>query len=442
MRSLKDIREHVTTMNRKVLLTGGVLATIGVSALLGGAISEFVISRSEVEQMLSKQISSLEQKLTHQETQYEKDIAELSAANEGVQATYFELNDEIEMLDEKVTDQRFLLSHAALQIIKAKGEQPEYDWDRFLRRTPEARKYFPYLLDAVEKYKDTWPVDPMFALAILKQESRFGRHIVSKAGALGDAQFIESTWNYVSRARAREPYTWKSGRRQYSIARDLRSDARVARDAFLGRMLRRVDLTSSSHEVKEQLMSNFNSNAWRLESHYRLLADAEDRVARGDEAFEIYKQEIKQAMSRVPEIEREARARQRAEDEMIYLSGVRPLKTDDEKKLEVDLAVNHHIMQIDPRLSPMLFTDALVKHLAELFLHFNGDERFVASRYNASMEALRRSVRSVGGVGIPLLDETQNYVNMVYVYRAMFAYDAGVTDKTFGMTCCSRYAER
>ena len=46
--------------------------------------------------------------------------------------------------------------------------------------------------------------DPDIALAILKQESDFGRYVVSKAGALGDAQFIESTGRRYG-LRAQEP---------------------------------------------------------------------------------------------------------------------------------------------------------------------------------------------------------------------------------------------
>ncbi|MFH1064584.1 MAG: transglycosylase SLT domain-containing protein [Candidatus Woesearchaeota archaeon] len=441
--TLNNIKEYVTTMNRKLLLTGGFLATLGAGAFIGHVTSDiYSPSKVELKRDHAQQISQLEQKIEDQQKEHTQEIAELSAVNAGAQSWYFELEDEVQMLDEKVTDQKFLLAHAVLQIIKAKGEQPEYDWDRFLRRQPEARKYFPYLIDAVKKYKDIWPVDPMFALAILKQESRFGTRIVSDAGALGDAQFIESTWNDVSRVRASEPYTWKAGRRQYAIAKSLRDDAKEVRDVFIGRMVRGLDLTLPSSKVKEQLATNFNSNSWRLESYYHMLDDAEKRKAEGDEAFKIYSDEITLALSQVPKVEKEVRARQKIEAETIYITEVRPQKTDEEKRLEVDLAVNHYLMQIDPRLSPMLFTDALVKHLAELFFKFNGDERFVASRYNASMEALRRSVRSVGGIGIPLIDQTQDYVNMVYVYRAMLAYDAGITDKTFQITCCSNYAER
>jgi hypothetical protein len=131
------------------------------------------------------------------------------------------------------------------------------------------------------------------------------------------------------------------------------------------------------------------------------------------------------------------------EDALIRVSGVRPERTQVERDVDVQLAVNDALAQIDPRLSPMLFTDALVHHLADLFREFKGDERLVAARYNASRRAMEAAVAGVGGgVGIPLLDETQDYVNRVFVLRAYFAVDGGVVPDTLDLSCCARFARR
>ena len=109
----------------------------------------------------------------------------------------------------------------------------------------------------------------------------------------------------------------------------------------------------------------------------------------------------------------------------------------------MQLAVNDYLARVDPRLAPIYFVDALVHHLADLFREFKGDRRLVASRYNASRRAMEAAVERVGGgVGIPLIDETQDYVNKIIAHHAFLASDAGVTAVRTKSSCCVRLAAR
>lgn len=377
----------------------------------------------------------LERHMAELEQEHEAEIATLSAENQALAERNRELGAEI-------ADVEFLVAHATLELRDARGAPPDYDMERFLRHNPEARKYFPYLTDAVKRYEEIWPVDPMFALAILKQESDFGRFVVSKAGALGDAQFIESTARHYG-LDVREPWTWKNGRRSYNLAAQARKAARQARDEFLRGMERGLEPEASERSNREQLTRSFGRFAGELARYYDLMEQASRLTAEADEAFREYEAEIDRGIEYAREVERRERARVQREDALIRVSGVRPERTQAERDVDVQLAVNDALAQIDPRLSPMLFTDALVHHLAELFYEFKGDERLVAARYNASRRAMEAAVAGVGGgVGIPLLDETQDYVNRVFVLRAYFAVDGGVVPETLDLSCCARFARR
>lgn len=342
----------------------------------------------------------------------------------------------------QVADLTFLTAHATTMLRGTLKETPAYDLDSFLRRNPEARRYFPYLLDAVTRYEAIWPVDPMFALAILKQESNFGEQVVSRAGALGDAQFIATTAARYG-LRAKEPRAWQQGRQSFRLAEDKRRAAREVRDLYLREV--RADVASSAGRVdqRDKLTRNVARHVARLGQYYALLDEADRLEARGQEAYAAYKADIELALQSARALERDVRDRLAREEELIAISGVRSIKAADEKEIEVQLIVNDYLAQVDPRLSPILFTDALVHHLADLFREFNGDERLVASRYNASRRAMEQAVESVGGgVGIPMIAETQAYVNRVVTLRAFFAIDAGVLDNHLGVSCCTRIAKR
>ena len=372
---------------------------------------------------------SARDQLAELETRHAVEIAELSREN-------LALAEQYRGLEDRVADLEFMVGHAS---VRNRAEAPEYDFERFLRRNPQAQKYFPYLLDAVARYDHIWAVDPMFALAILKQESDFGRHLVSHAGALGDAQFIASTGRRYG-LEAREPYSWTSGRRSFSRAASERREARAIRDRFLASVA--PDLDGPGHEVRARLKLSVERHVGDLHAYYQRLAVAEDLQRRGYEAYREYRREIDMVLAHARELERDVRARQRREAELIRVSGIRAPKSREELDVEVRLIVNDYLASVDERLSPMLLTDALVHHLADLHQEFHGDRRLVASRYNASRRAMEAAVASIGGgVGIPLLDETQDYVNRVVAYHAFFAVDGGVFDQS-GVNCCTRYAIR
>ena len=344
-----------------------------------------------------------------------------------------QLQSDHQEIQEEMADMRFMMGHTSLQLSRALGEFPTYDIDTFLQRNPRAKKYFPYLLNAVNKYREKWPVDPMFALAILKQETDFGRFIVSKAGALGDAQFIESTARRYG-LDVQEPGDWKRGRQYYSRARESWSSARNERNRFLAHMA--PYLSPETRASRDQARHAFDRYVDELRGYYRFNQVAQHHYATAEEAFEIYSRTIDAAVRKVEAIERETRHRLRREADLLEASGLRYPKTLDEIDTEVRLVINDHLAQVDPRLSPILAVDALVRHLADLFYEFKGDERLVAARYNASRQSMEAAVADLGGVGIPRFSETQDYVNRVHVLQALLAMDAGVVIDPL-MSCCT-----
>jgi hypothetical protein len=367
-------------------------------------------------------------RLARAEARHAAEVEELGRGNREL----VEINGQ---LGDRIADLEFMVGHAEARAREV-DELPDYDFERFLRRNPEARKYFPYLTDAVERYDPIWPVDPMFALAILKQESNFGRHVVSRAGALGDAQFIASTGRRYG-LDAREPYSWVAGRRRFSEAAAVRRDARILRDRFLANV--EPDLEGPAHEVRARLKLAMERRVGDLHGYYERLARAEALQREGEEAFQEYQREIDMALDEARRIEREVRARQSREAELIRVTGIRSSKSREERDVEVQLIVNDFLAGVDARLSPMLLTHALVHHLADLHEEFHGDRRLVASRYNASRRSMEAAVASIGGgVGIPLLDETQDYVNRVVTYHAFFAMDGGVFNRVRGTQLAAR----
>lgn len=408
-------------------MTPNNLALLIISTALGLLfLSNFDIRANEYDSNPRHHLAELAR--THSD-----EIASLSAET-------IHLQEIISQQDQEIHHLTFMVGHATLQLQQTVGGPPDYDFKRFLRRNPGARKYFPYLLDAAAKYRHIWPVDPVFALAILKQESDFGRYVVSKAGALGDAQFIESTARRY-RLNVHEPWNWKNGRANYRRAAEIRRAARGDRNRFIAAMEKAIDGSDSRSDGIERLTQSFPKQVWRLERYYSQMADAEKAQQRGDDEYESYKSYIKGAQSDARLIEKRLRERHLREVKLIRTSGLRADKTDAEHDIELRLAVNDHLAQIDPRLSPILLVDALVHHLADLFVEFKGDGRLVASRYNASRRAMEAAVaRAGGGVGIPLLDETQNYVNKVTVFHAFLAMDAAIRPRELGFSCCAHLA--
>ncbi|OGQ87685.1 MAG: hypothetical protein A2289_24535 [Deltaproteobacteria bacterium RIFOXYA12_FULL_58_15] len=351
-----------------------------------------------------------------------------------------ELQNHLHALEDENADLVFMLGHATLQLKSAQQETPSYDFERFLRYNPEARKYMPYLSNAIDKYEDTWPVDPMFALAIMKQESNFGEHIVSKAGALGDAQFIEATGRRYG-LHSNEPWSWKNERQKFVQAGNKRRLARESRDRFLDKIGIGLDVNTGRPEKGRHLAMNFERNVAHLIDYFDLLREASQLEAEGDQAYRVYRNEIYMALDHARDLEQETRQRLQREETLMSVSGVGAPRTPAQRETAVQLVVNDYLNQVDPRLSPMMVTDALVHHLADLFQEFKGDKRLVASRYNASRRAMEASVASVGGgVGIPLIYETQNYVNRVVALQAFFAMDAGILDDTLRVS--RSYASR
>ncbi|MFC1610793.1 transglycosylase SLT domain-containing protein [Myxococcota bacterium] len=411
-------------MNRAVFA-----ATAGGTFALGLVIGSFGFSPVSIEARLC------EERLSEQEGLHRLEIGTLSEENVTLAA-------EAQRLDEEIADLEFLGAHATLLLKQGRGDPPDYDLERFLRKNPEAGIYFPYLLFAIEKHERKWPVDPMFALAILKQESDFGRHIVSKAGALGDAQFIESTARRYGLA-VQEPWTWKKGRRSYRLAGEKRRAARELRNRILASVGLSFDSKAPARVKREQVRRRMANRLRELVEYYDLMADSERLDAVANDAYREYRREITKAVAHAHNVGKQARERLLREDDLARRSGVRRPRTLQEREAEVQLIINDELAQIDPRLSPMLFTEALVHHLADLFWEFKGDRRLVAARYNASRRAMEAAVAPLGGgVGIPLIYETQNYVNRVFTLQSFFAVDAGVLNNNLGIGCCSQYTGR
>ncbi len=58
---------------------------------------------------------------------------------------------------------------------------------------PKAKKYMHYILDACEKNKETYPVDPALFMSLIKAESEFKQFAISSVGAAGLCQLMPST---------------------------------------------------------------------------------------------------------------------------------------------------------------------------------------------------------------------------------------------------------
>ena len=73
------------------------------------------------------------------------------------------------------------------------AENPYSHLEVIATEFPEAEKYIPLVLEAVDKHKETFNVDPVLFLGLIKQESGFGKCLISAMGAAGPVQFMPST---------------------------------------------------------------------------------------------------------------------------------------------------------------------------------------------------------------------------------------------------------
>jgi len=58
---------------------------------------------------------------------------------------------------------------------------------------PRAQRYIPFVVEAVEKHRRVFYVDPVLFLGLIKRESNFGTNLISPVGAAGPVQFMPST---------------------------------------------------------------------------------------------------------------------------------------------------------------------------------------------------------------------------------------------------------
>lgn len=72
------------------------------------------------------------------------------------------------------------------------GEQYDH-LEAIASEYPEVLRYIPLVVDAAEKHKGTFCVDPVLFLGLIKQESDFGKHLISPVGAAGPVQFMPAT---------------------------------------------------------------------------------------------------------------------------------------------------------------------------------------------------------------------------------------------------------
>lgn len=62
-------------------------------------------------------------------------------------------------------------------------------------------------LDSVERYAKEYDVDPLLVLSIIKVESNFDDHAISRKGAIGVMQIMESTAMWISKKMKIPKYT-------------------------------------------------------------------------------------------------------------------------------------------------------------------------------------------------------------------------------------------
>jgi len=209
-------------------------------------------------------------------------------------------------------------------------------------------RYLELIKSSIEKYKEIYPLDPLFVLSIIKAESSFGKYEVSSSGAAGPVQLMPLTASEMG-MKVFFPY-------YYQIAIDER---KMAAEYY-----RKAEAAASKISFKN--LSDENERLSFQVKLYREIGSWHEDQA--NSLFQRYKEEL-----------------------LSMVSG----RTDEE------------LMDIDQRFIIPLAVDACVRILVNNARKINGDEREIASSYNAGLNAVIRSG------GIPFINQTVTFQNRV-----------------------------
>ena len=209
-------------------------------------------------------------------------------------------------------------------------------------------EYLELIRSSIEKYKEIYPLDPLFVLSLIKAESNFGKYEISSSGAAGPAQLMPFTANELG-MKVFFPY-------YYQIALDERKMAveyyRKAEEAA-----KRISFKNTPEENEKLSL--------QVKLYREIGSWHEDQA---NSLFWRYKEEL-----------------------LSIVNG----KTDEE------------LMDIDQRFIIPLAIDVCVRILANNAKRLNGDEREIASSYNAGLSAV------INAGGIPFINQTVTFQNRV-----------------------------
>jgi hypothetical protein len=209
-------------------------------------------------------------------------------------------------------------------------------------------RYLELIKSSIEKYKEIYPLEPLFVLSIIKAESNFGKYEISSSGAAGPVQLMPLTAREMG-MKVFFPY-------YYQIAMDER---KMAAEYY-----RKAETAASKISFKNFLEEN-ERLSFQVKLYREIGSWHEDQA---NSLFQRYKEEL-----------------------LFMVNG----KTDEE------------LMDIDQRFIVSLVIDACVRILANNARKINGDEREIASSYNAGLNAVIRSG------GIPFINQTVTFQNRV-----------------------------
>jgi len=220
------------------------------------------------------------------------------------------------------------------------------------------KRFLELIKMSVEKYKDISSLDPLFVLALIKAESNFGKYEISSSGAAGPAQLMPFTAEEMG-MKVFFPY-------YYQIALDEREMAAK----YYARAKEAASKISfkNSPEENERL-------AYQVKL-YREIGSWHEAQAKS--LFQRYKEEL---LSKVKD------------------------KTDEE------------LMEIDQRFIVPLAIDVCVRILANNARKLNGDNRELASSYNAGLSAV------ISSGGIPFINQTVTFQNRVMRFYREYLKD-------------------
>jgi len=330
-------------------------------------------------------------------------------------------------LEQAISEVDATAEDAKTKLREATCKQPEYDYERFIRLHPEAAKYFPYILEATERHKKTWPVDPLFILAIVKQETDFGKAVVSNAGALGDFQFIESTARRYG-LPVNEPASWKKARtKQYNAVQKLKEAAEIR--SRLDQMLEKsIDFTLTQQDIRRDIKTFMDAHTTEILRYNTLRHEARTLQEDFNKDFIEYKTVVKEAMDRANAKANMVMELDRYEDMLYRTIGTAP-RTKAQRERDKRRAYDQEVYTFDPRLALEPAINACVKHAADLQKQFNGDYRKTATAYNAGVNRMLDAGGN-GEHGIPFIYETVNYINQVMTNFSLFRREARPDHKT------------